>query len=97
MTHDALVSRDDVRDAYHAHYEHMEPFIARLMRWSRATSDDVAGTIVRTMEREHPPLRVPATFDAYCFSALRRWLPRWAYHAALYRALPSVNRWGEKP
>ena len=87
-------SRDDVHEAYHAHYEHMAPFIERLMRWSRATPQRVARTIVRTMHRRRPPLRVAATIDARLFSALRRLLPRSFYHWMLYRSLPKVRTWG---
>jgi NAD(P)-dependent dehydrogenase (short-subunit alcohol dehydrogenase family) len=87
-------ARDDLHAAYHAHYEHMTPFIARLMRWSRATPEKVARTVVRVMNRRRPPLRVAGTWDAYLFAALRRLLPRPLYHALLYRALPHVAAWG---
>lgn len=90
-------SLEDGRDAYHAHYQHMGPFIARLMRMARATPDSIAKRIVRTMQRRHPPLRVPVTFDARMFDWLRRWLPRPLYHWVLYRSLPRVKRWGELP
>lgn len=87
-------SRDDVHEAYHAHYEEMGPFIARMMKLARATPDHVAKKIVKVMQRRNPPLRAPATFDAYLFSGLRRFLPRRAYHWMLYRGLPHVRRWG---
>jgi hypothetical protein len=94
FTRDSIRSRDDVHDAYHAHYEHMAPFIERLMRWSRATPERVAKVIVKTMERRHPPLRVPGTMDAHLFAWLRRLVPRSIYHWFLYRSLPHVRRWG---
>jgi NAD(P)-dependent dehydrogenase (short-subunit alcohol dehydrogenase family) len=93
-THASSDARDDLHAAYHAHYEHMSPFIARLMRWSRATPEKVARTVVRTMNRRRPPLRVAGTLDALLFAALRRLVPRRLYHALLYRALPEVRRWG---
>lgn len=86
----------DPRAAYHAHYLHMAEFIARLMRKTPYTSQSVARTIVRTMQRRHPPLRVPATLDAHLFALLRRLLPRRLYHELLYRALPGVQSWGPK-
>ncbi len=95
MTDEAQHSVDDVREAYHAHYEHMTPFIARLMKLSRATPERVARVIDRTLHRRRPPLRVPATFDAHLFAALRRMLPRPLYHWVLYRNLPSVKTWGQ--
>ena len=87
-------SRDDVHAAYHAHYEEMGPFIARLMKLAGATPEKVAERIVKTMHRRAPPLRVLATLDAYLFSGLRRFLPRRTYHWMLYRGLPHVRRWG---
>jgi hypothetical protein len=89
-------SRDDVHEAYHAHYEEMGPFIARLMKFARATPDHVAQKIVKVMQQRNPPLRAPATVDAYLFSGLRRFLPRRTYHWMLYRALPRVGRWGRE-
>jgi NAD(P)-dependent dehydrogenase (short-subunit alcohol dehydrogenase family) len=96
FTVDSSHARDDVRAAYHAHYEHMGPFIARLMRLSRATPDKVAKTIVKTIRRRNPPLRVPATFDAHLFAWLRRLLSRRLYHWVLYRSLPEVRTWGQE-
>jgi NAD(P)-dependent dehydrogenase (short-subunit alcohol dehydrogenase family) len=96
MTSESQHSVDDVREAYHAHYEHMAPFIGRLMELSRATPDKVARVIVKTMRRRRPPLRVPATFDAHLFAALRRLLPRQFYHWLLYRNLPRVKTWGKQ-
>jgi len=89
-------SRNDVHEAYHAHYEEMGPFIARLMRLARATPEHVAQRIVEVMYQRRPPLRAPATLDAYLFSGLRRFLPRRSYHWLLYRALPRVSRWGRE-
>ena len=91
------MGKRSVRDehaAYHAHYEHMGPFIARLMEISRATPENVASKILWALERPHPPLRVPATWDAHAFSLLRRILPRGLYHRVLYWNLPHVRSWG---
>jgi short-subunit dehydrogenase len=96
FTRDSSRSRDDASDAYHEHYENMAPFIARLMRWSRATPEHVAKVILRTMERAHPPLRVPATIDAHLFAWFRRLMPRPLYHWMLYRSLPNIRRWGRE-
>jgi short-subunit dehydrogenase len=84
-------------DPYHPHYHHMGPFIARLMRFAFATPDRVAATIVKTMRRRHPPLRVPATIDATLFRWLRKVLPQQFYHRMLYWALPQVRSWGVAP
>jgi NAD(P)-dependent dehydrogenase (short-subunit alcohol dehydrogenase family) len=94
FTAESRHAQDDVHAAYHAHYEHMSPFIARLMQASRATPERVAKTIVKTMQRRRPPLRVPATMDAWVFAAMRRVLPRSLYHWILYRMLPDVRVWG---
>jgi NAD(P)-dependent dehydrogenase (short-subunit alcohol dehydrogenase family) len=90
-------SAHELADPYHEHYVNMAPFIARLMKSSRATPDSVARVVLRTMRRRNPPLRVPATFDAFAFSLLRRILPRNAYHRLLYRMLPNVDTWGPSP
>ncbi len=91
-------SHDDDHDPYHAHYEHMGPFIARMMRGWLATPEwKVARAVLRTMADPTPPLRVLATFDARLFDALRRFLPRRLYHWLLYRSLPSISDWGSRP
>jgi NAD(P)-dependent dehydrogenase (short-subunit alcohol dehydrogenase family) len=90
-------SAHDLAEPYHEHYVNMAPFIARLMRSSRATPDSVARVVLRTMRRRRPPLRVPATFDALAFSSLRRVLPRSTYHWLLYKMLPKVGTWGPSP
>jgi NAD(P)-dependent dehydrogenase (short-subunit alcohol dehydrogenase family) len=95
MTAASERSNVDSGDAYHAHYEHMSPFIARLMHKARATPDSIAKRIIRTMHRRRPPLRVPVTIDAWIFGWLRRALPRPFYHWLLYRSLPGIRRWGE--
>jgi NADP-dependent 3-hydroxy acid dehydrogenase YdfG len=89
-------SRDDVNEAYHAHYENMGPFIARLMNWSRATPDRVARRIIRVMHKRNPPLRAAGSIDAYLFSALRRISPRILYHWVLYQSLPHIRNWGRE-
>ena len=93
-TQDSDRSKHDEDDAYHAHYAHMAPFIAKLMKRSRATPDSVARKILRTMHRRDPPLRVPATADAWFFTALRRYLPRRLYHWSRERSLPGIQEWG---
>ena len=86
---------DDRDDPYHTHYARMNSLITRLMERTRATPEKVAEVILRTMERAHPPLRVPATWDAHLFATLRRLLPRPIYHRFLYFRLPEVKTWGE--
>ncbi len=88
---------DDELLPYHAHYEHMTGFIARVMKLTWATPERVARTVLRTMQHPHPALRVPATIDARLFDLLRRILPRRWYHGLLYRALPKVRSWGSGP
>lgn len=83
-------------DAYHAHYRHMSAFVARLMDRAWATPGSVARVVARTIARRRPPLRVLATPDAWFFHWLRRLLPRRAYHALLYRALPGIREWGDR-
>lgn len=90
-------SKDEATDPYYEHYRGMAGFIGHVMRAVPATSDSVARTIVRTIERRRPPLRVPATLDAHLFALLRRLMPRPVYHWVLYRSLPGIRRWGLPP
>ncbi|MEC7518340.1 MAG: SDR family NAD(P)-dependent oxidoreductase [Myxococcota bacterium] len=91
-------SEDESEEPYHAHYEHMGPFIARMMQgWLATPEEKVARAVVRTMHRADPPLRVLATLDARLFDAMRRLLPRRLYHWLLYRSLPSISDWGSRP
>lgn len=87
----SIVAADD---PYHAHYEHMVPFIERLTNLSRSTPERVAARIERALTMRDPPLRMSGTPDAFLFSMLRRMLPRRVYHAVLYRCLPGISRWG---
>ncbi len=85
------------RSPYYAHYKYMTGFIARIMRAVPATPESVARKVMKTIRRSHPPLRVPATLDAWLFDMMRRLLPRALYHWMLYRSLPSVRNWGPAP
>lgn len=84
------------KDEYSAHYEHMSCFIEDLMQRTHATSESVADHVIETMESKRPPLRVPATIDAFFFTFLRRFMPRKLYHWILYRNIPGIKSWGPK-
>lgn len=84
----------DASDGYHRHYAHMIRFIDRVMRHTPATPESVARTIVRTLRRSRPPLRVAATWDARLFWWFRRFAPQPLYHAIMYGSFPGVSRWG---
>ena len=90
------VARMTPNSDYYAHYHHMDTFIQRIMRRAWATPESVARTIVRTVEKRRPPLRVPATLDAHLFRALRYLLPQRLYHWVLYRSLPGVRHWAKR-
>lgn len=89
-------SVDHEQDDYHRHYVNMESLVERLMTLTWSTSETVARTLVRTIHRRHPPLRVSGTPDAMLFSLARRYLPRSLYHHALYAGLPAVWSWGPR-
>jgi short-subunit dehydrogenase len=94
LTAQAINGKRDPQDAYHAHYAHMEGFIAHWMQRALSSPDHVARVIARIMKRPHPPLRACATPDAWIFALLRRLLPRELYHRFLYACLPRVREWG---
>ncbi len=96
LTRLSQAALDDTDDPYHSHYLHMSRFISRFMKVTTATPHKVARVILKTIRRKHPPLRVAATWDAWLFSKMRRFLPRRLYHEVLYRALPGVGSWGKK-
>lgn len=82
-------------DPYYKYYHTMANFVARRMNMARATPDDVAAVILRTMRQKKPQLRVPATIDAKVFEFFRRFLPRQFYHRLLYHFLPEVRSWAD--
>ncbi len=86
----------DKNSPYFHHYNSMAPFIARLMKWSPATPEQVAKKVYKVIMKKNPPLRVAATWDSHIFGLLRRVLPRGLYHRILYYSLPKVIRWGEE-
>lgn len=94
FTDEGRQALEDPAHPYHAHYFHMDRFIARLMDRTRATPERVADAILRAMTLADPPLRIPATWDAHLFALLRRLLPRSLYHWVLYRSLPCIGEWG---
>lgn len=95
LTRESRKSIRDKNDPYYYHYTSMAPFIAKMMRLSPSTPEKIAKKILKTMEEQNPPLRVPVTIDAYLFGLLRKFLPGRAYHALMYYSLPRIFRWGE--
>ncbi|MBX7143371.1 MAG: SDR family oxidoreductase [Oligoflexia bacterium] len=83
--------------AYAPYYRHMGAFIGKLMSRAIATPDSIAATIINSLDHKNPPLRIPATIDAYIFSWMRRFLPRRLYHALLFWNLPGIRDWGKLP
>ncbi|MGE3683880.1 MAG: SDR family NAD(P)-dependent oxidoreductase [Bdellovibrionales bacterium] len=81
---------------YSDYYEHMSPFIERLMRWSLSSPESVARVILRVIRRQHPALWIPATPDALIFYYLRRLFPRSLLLPILFAALPKTSEWAKK-
>ena len=81
---------------YSEYYDSMAPFVAKMMNASSSSAEDVARTILKTIKKKHPRLRIPATLDAYFFYWLRRLLPRRLYHRILYWGLPGAKNWAKK-
>ncbi len=86
-------ARDNDDDPYHQYYTQMMAFITRWMRLSPTTPDHIAKRILGLMARRHPPLRVPATYDAIFFSLVRRILPARLYHSVCFHLLPKIHSW----
>lgn len=87
---------NDMEGLYADYYEHMTPFIERLMGLSLTTPEDVAKRILRVIQKRNPPLWNPATIDAMLFYYLRRFIPRRILLNLLYAALPNIRLWAAK-
>lgn len=82
-----------VEGLYADYYQHMTPFIERLMGLSFTTPEAVARRILRTIQTRNPSLWIPATLDAKIFYYLRRFVPRRILMELLFACLPRVRRW----
>lgn len=82
-------------EAYYGHYLFMSHFISKIMKRSVSSAEDVASKVVKVILAKNAPLRTAATFDAYFFDLIRRFLPRNFYHWLLYRNLPYPDCWGD--
>jgi hypothetical protein len=82
-----------IEGLYADYYQHMTPFIERLMKLSFTTPAMVARRILRTIQTKNPPLWIPATLDATIFYYLRRFVPRRILLELLFALLPRVRRW----
>lgn len=80
-------------ELYSDYYEHMTPFIERLMGLSRTTPEQVAKKVLKVIRIQDPPLWVPATPDATIFYYLRRLLPRNLLLPLLFALLPKARQW----
>lgn len=85
-----------VEGLYADYYQHMTPFIERLMGFSFTTPASVARKVLKTIRRKNPPLWIPATFDAKVFYYLRRFIPRMILLELLFATLPRVRLWARK-
>lgn len=85
-----------VEGLYADYYQHMTPFIERLMGFSFTTPASVARKVLKTMRRKNPPLWIPATLDAKVFYYLRRFVPRRILLELLFATLPRVRLWARK-
>ena len=78
---------------YSDYYQHMGPFVEKLMKISWTTSEHVAQKILWVVQKENPPLWVPATSDAVVFYLLRRLIPRRWLMPILFFFLPKSKSW----
>lgn len=81
---------------YSDFYEAMSPFVGKMMRRSFSTAEDVADKILWAIQKEAPPLWIPATYDAYIFYYLRRLMPRRLLLPFLFLCLPGARHWGKR-
>ena len=86
----------DPNDPYCDYYATMEPFVAKMMAWSRVTPEKVAKVVLKMIRKKNPPLRELVSLDATVFHFLRRFLPRRLLHEFLFFCLPGSRRWAQK-
>lgn len=82
-----------IEGLYADYYQHMTPFIERLMGFSFTTPASVARRVLKVIRQESPPLWIPATMDAKIFYYLRRFVPRRILLELLFVALPRARHW----
>lgn len=78
---------------YHDLYKYMEPFIGKLMSFSKSTPIEISELILNVIQTQNPPLWIPATLDAKIFYYLRRLFPRRWLLPFLYACLPQSRLW----
>jgi short-subunit dehydrogenase len=81
---------------YADYYQHMSPFIEKLMGLSLTTPKNIAELVLKVIQTENPPLWIPATLDASFFYYLRRLVPRRLLLPLLFLALPGARKWGAR-
>lgn len=81
---------------YKDYYDSMEPFVAKVMGLTTTTPEKVAQKIYWAIQKQNPPLRIPASPDAVFFYYLRRLLPRRLLHHVLFWMLPGSVRWAKQ-
>ena len=86
---------EETEQEYSDYYKNMVPFIEKMMKKSKTRPEDVAQKILGVIQRENPPLRIPATIDAIIFYYLRRLTPRFIFHRVLYNSLPQARNWAK--
>lgn len=86
---------NDIEGLYADYYQHMTPFIERLMKFSLTSPNDVAVRILKVIQKSNPPLWIPATIDAKIFYYLRRFIPRRVLLELLFATLPRVRHWAK--
>ena len=89
----ARIAKQQVKGPYSDYYQHMGPFIEKLMKFSWTTPNKVARKILWVIGKENPPLWVPATPDAVIFYFLRRLVPRRWLMPILFYFLPGSDFW----
>lgn len=81
---------------YSSIYQHMIPFVGKLMNNGIATPESIARLILLVIKTEKPPLWIPASFDAEFFYYLKRYFPRRILLPVLLWMLPGSRVWAER-
>ena len=95
LTKESERSVRDKNNPYYYHYNSMASFIEKMMKLSVATPESVAKRILKVMNDDNPPLRVPVTLDSYLLGVFKKFSPQRFYNMCMYYLLPNIFRWGE--
>lgn len=85
---------EKLKGPYHDFYSFMRPFVARLMKLSRSTSEDIANEIIKVIQTQNPSYSVNVTFDAKVLTFFKKVIPIRQFSMINNLFFSKVSHWG---